>query len=99
KKHVVPRPFGRMTVEAEPEVQRVDRGNHRDEAHAEAQQERHRERELSQEHERINDLDEGQIYALDELAMKRERRMLAHLAGPMLEASGDRQRQLPEATL
>src|SRR5262249_54909167 len=70
-----------------------------DEAHTETQYERHRERKLGQKHERINDVDVRQIYALDEFAMKRERRMLAHLPGPIIEPAGNRQWQLPEATL
>ena len=47
KKHVIPWPFGRMAVEAEPEMQRVDCGNNRHEAHAEAEHERYRELKLS----------------------------------------------------
>src|SRR5262245_66126552 len=90
KKHIVPRPFSGMAVEAKPEVQRVGCRNNRDEAHADAKHQRHRESKLSQEHERIDDIDKRQIYTLHELAMKRERRMFAHLPGPILETAGDR---------
>src|SRR5262249_10125980 len=74
-------------------------GNGRDEAHADAEHERHRERKLSEKHERIDDVEERQVYALDQLAVKSECGMLAHLPGPILETAGDGQRQLPEANL
>jgi len=47
----------------------------------------------------IEDIEIGKIDLRDQLAMKREGSALAHLFDPVLQATRDRQRQLPEHSL
>ena len=70
-----------------------------DQAHAESENERHREGEFGEEDDRIEDVKIGKIHLGHQLAMERERGAIAHLFGPVSQSAGDRKRQLPEHAL
>src|SRR5262249_22075942 len=101
KEYVLPRPLGGTAgpINAEPQVQHEYDAKHADQTHAEPENERHGKGELGKNDDGIEDIEIGKVDLGYQLAMKRERGALAHLFDPVLQAAGDRQRQLPQHPL
>src|SRR5262249_8835601 len=101
EKDIGPRPLGgaSRSIDAEPEMQYEYDRQGADEPHAEPQNERYGEGEFGEENDRIEDVEIGQIDLGHQLAMELERGAFAHLFGPVFQAAGHRQRQLPQHAL
>jgi hypothetical protein len=101
KKYVGPRPLGGITrpVDAEPQVQHVDDCKRADQTHPQAENERHRKRELSDKDDGAENVEIRKIDVPHQLAVGCEGRALAHLLDPISQALGGRKRQLPEHAL
>src|SRR5262249_20480978 len=86
-------------IDAEPEMQHEYDCKRTDEAHAEPEDQRDRESELGEKDDGIQNMKVWKIDFGDEVTMKCECGTAAHLLGPVFQAAGDRQRQLPEHAL